>query len=446
MCKLPFNKLKIKILSNSYIWFVELSELQKLTSLNKSSLNSKEKVFWEYVQGNISKQETMESIGLETQNKNSESIWRNELRNYKNLLLKAYWNSTVSNRELKRNYLLKHQKNEFWNKEFSMWRKHYAIDEELLDTYFELNQISQVQKDKDLLAFADELESEFLKLKQKQDIWRAEWERKLAYLNRLIRIRDLERTESFIPEHSKYKKYLELRREAFYSEGREEIEHLEGALLLLDQIDHAKLSKEKERRSLLNNLGVQYFLLEEYDRALNYYSELLGQTNMPAIRLNYITCLLKLEKFEKALSLMEEGFFDDLDEQQIDIKARTIRPMLYLFINDLKSAKQNLPHQVNFGINTDYLYARMVYMSYYLAKNDLEMLERECLNFKRVARKSKKFESHYKYAVLMEKAILKPTQAKNLIKLWDDFQASNNEVVNYLPSIYLKKEIEKRVR
>jgi hypothetical protein len=423
---------------------VELYELQQLACPNKNTLTEKEKVFWEYVNGNITKNEAIRRFGIEADFQDSN--WRNELRNYKNSLLKAYLNSTVSSKDLKRNYLLNNQKNEYWNKEYSLWRKHYAVDEELLDAYFDVNQMSKVQKDKDLLAFVSELEHEFLNIKQKQDIWRAEWERRLAYLNRLIRIRDLERDKSRLPNHSKYKHYLELRREAFYSKGREEIMHLENALVLLDETDHPNLSKEKERRSLLNNLGVQYFLMEEYEKALNYYEELLQQTNMPAIRLNYITCLLKLEKFETALDLLEGGFFDDLNEHQIDIKARTIKPMLYLFLKDLKSAKLNLPHQVSFGINTDYLYARMVYMSYYLAKNDLEMLERECLNFKRVARKSKKFHAHYNYAVLMEKAIVKPSGVREIKEHWVTFEEMNNELVNYLPSIYLKKEIEKRVR
>lgn len=424
---------------------MELFELQKTACTERNSLNPNERIFWDYVNGTISKKKALIALGFENNSEKSNVRWRNELRNYKNVLLKAYWETHANSKELKRNYLINNQTNPYWNKEYSLWKKHYPIDEELLDTYFAVNQTEKVQKDKDLLAFVEELESEFLHLKQKQDIWRAEWERKLAYLNRLTLIRELDRNESPLPVFSKYKEYLNYRREAFYNVGREEIKYLEKALILLDEIEHPEFSKEKERRSLLNNLGVQYFLLEEYDQALNYYSKLLEETNLPAIRLNYITCLLKLEKYKTALNLLENGALDDLEEHQIDIKARTIKPMLYLFLNDLKSAKRNLPHQVSFGISTDYLYARMVYMSFYLANEDLDMLERECLNFKRVARKSRKFESHYEYAVLMEKAFLKPSSANEILKYLKDFKANNDELANYLPSIYLKKEIEKQL-
>lgn len=421
-----------------------LEYLQKAYPEYRKELSRNEKLLWDFSSGKKSKKRVFEELFHQKFHADKDQLWRDELKNFKKRLLQLFFLNTCSSKELKRYFLEQNHPTKIWEKEYALWEKYYPVDNELLNDFFEKSYSQQIQKDKSLLSFHAYLGEKLHQLKKEQMEQDALWDRRMAFLERLLRVRDLTFEKRKVPEINNYMAYLELRTKAFQATGKAEIFYLEKALTLVMKIERVDFDNEKERIGLLNNLAVQHFLLGNYKISNRYYSELIEISDMPALKLNYLTNLIKMETYVEAVRFLESGAMEGTNEEQIDVKIKTVAPMIYLLSGKTEQAQKVLPHQVKFGINTDYLYARMVYISYYIATRNLDLMERECLNFKRVAKKSIRFSAYLNYIKIVEGVFLKEKQHEKMKHLLEEFTQIKNELTEYLPVIYLKKEIEKR--
>jgi tetratricopeptide (TPR) repeat protein len=170
-----------------------------------------------------------------------------------------------------------------------------------------------------------------------------------------------------------------------------------------------------------------------------------------ALLFNYCTTLLKIKDYKKAIKYLDE--LDNLDLEPI-VKERiyTMKCNCYIFLGDLKGIKRILPGNLQSFELAVRLYYRVLYLIYYIIKEDLELAERELANIKQVRNLE---ETEYliliklfdKYLLALNACIYKEndkmSKLGSLRKELGSFVNTSNSVTQLLPGIWLTEMAEK---
>ena len=296
-----------------------------------------------------------------------------------------------------------------------------------------------------------------------EEIRYAEFIKAGAYkLSANLRKTDLSFTNSSIFEinldasKNKVAQFYHYKSLAYSNSGLAAVDLLQKAIDCLDE-DIEIFLKVEERLACMSAMAMEYSIAGEFQKAAQVFEKILVHpgfqnfTARNALLFNYCTTLLKIKDYKKAIKYLDE--LDNLDLEPI-VKERiyTMKCNCYIFLGDLKGIKRILPGNLQSFELAVRLYYRVLYLIYYIIKEDLELAERELANIKQVRNLE---ETEYliliklfdKYLLALNACIYKEndkmSKLGSLRKELGSFVNTSNSVTQLLPGIWLTEMAEK---
>lgn len=255
---------------------------------------------------------------------------------------------------------------------------------------------------------------------------------------------------------NKVAQFYHLKSLAYSHSGLQAVELLQKALLLLDDEIEIFL-KEEERLACMSAMAMEYSMAGDYKQAASIFEKILAHpdfgnfTARNALLFNYCTTLLKIKEYKKAIKYLDE--LDNLDVEPI-VKERiyTMKCNCYIFLEDVKGIKKILPGNLQSFELAVRVYYRVLYLIYYIIKEDYDLAERELANIKQVRNLE---ETEYliliklfdKYLLALNACIYKEndktSKLGSLRKELGSFVNTSNSVTQLLPGIWLTEMAEK---
>jgi tetratricopeptide (TPR) repeat protein len=255
--------------------------------------------------------------------------------------------------------------------------------------------------------------------------------------------------------NNKVAQFYYLKSLAYSNTGMEAVQLLQQALACLDE-DIEMFLKEEERLACMATMAMEYAMAGNYHQSAHVFEEILqhpGYKNFTArnaLLFNFCTTLLKIKEYKKAIKYLEE-----LEQQDVEpiVKERiyTMKCNCYIFLQDVKGIKRILPKNLQSFDLSIRLYYRILYVIYYLIKEDFELAERELTNIKQVKDLQ---ETEYgeliqlfdKYVGALNAVVYKekdkPAKLAGLKKELEFFNRPANQVSQLLPGVWLIEKAE----
>jgi len=191
----------------------------------------------------------------------------------------------------------------------------------------------------------------------------------------------------FEEHESKLAHYFRLKARAYRTMDIKSIDILHEAIELLRDIPPFYY-KDQEWIAINGALAMEYSAHGEHDKAcevfdtLIYHPDLIKSQSSIAIQFNYATTLLKLKEYRKAeeiLELLDERHPKMLFNKQI----QTMKITTYIFLGESEKLKKVISRQSGPMDPALKIYNRLLFIIYYLQKQNLELAERELLNLEK---------------------------------------------------------------
>jgi len=162
-------------------------------------------------------------------------------------------------------------------------------------------------------------------------------------------------------------------------------EKVEVFLKILELLE----GKELEQIPIYNNLGVEYFIRSDFEKAYHYYSIIKSIIKEKNIQLdnrllnsfqNYISSAVSIGKYDEAIQ-----FYKDNEEvlntlTNIIHNIQRVVAIAYLFTNKTKEAFEFMPQNINERGKHEYYYYRAVYTLGFLLDKEYDLAAREAEN------------------------------------------------------------------
>lgn len=183
--------------------------------------------------------------------------------------------------------------------------------------------------------------------------------------------------------------YLDYMIQSYFLEGYPKIELLKKAFNISDGLFQHKKHKTLAVNRLINqmSIGLEYFLLKEYQKADEIYTVVLAQNKLlpsqkkPGIYFNYVTNLICLGAYQRAIDWYESS--DEYWKKIPTIAYRIQYLLCWAYIMQKEYQKPLdllLTHNIQQRPESDFIYARLLLTIVYYSNDQMELAEREVYN------------------------------------------------------------------
>ncbi len=232
--------------------------------------------------------------------------------------------------------------------------------------------------------------------------------------------------------------------------GESKIKVLEEMIVLLDSI----LEKNKHQTSylelkvrILSNIGVDFFILNESDKALQYYTKALlvaekeQLASFTSILFNFLSACIATQQYTLFITYYSKHETLLVKNPSLQHRCKRFYAIALLFLGQPDAAMEAITHDIFERPDNDYYYFRGVYCFIYLLKKDLESAERETQNTIRSLQYNQlESTNFYSFFTLLKKYLLnlyeddknkkQSKQTQILQELEKDIQQSNEHLVH----------------
>lgn len=258
---------------------------------------------------------------------------------------------------------------------------------------------------------------------------------------------------SFTSVNGRLAAYYFHRSRAYGTAGPQTMHHLEKALECLS-LPAETAGMVEEELGCLGAMAVEYSLMGDFEKAEQIFARIIAhnrfETFIPrhAILLNYCTTLLKLKKYKTALQYLQK-LEKETSEPVITERIFSMKCNCYILSENLQGIRDILPTDLNQYDLSVKIYYRLLYVIYYLIKNDHELAQREIVNMMKAKDMNKTpylplvkiFDtyistaaSHYYRENNAERKI------RNFLQAFSRFGEENPALVNMLPAMWIKEK------
>lgn len=258
---------------------------------------------------------------------------------------------------------------------------------------------------------------------------------------------------SFTDMSTRLSTYYFHRSRAYGTSGHQTVYHLEKALGCLS-LSPETAGMVEEELSCLGAMAVEYSLMGDFEKAEPIFARIIIHPGFNtfiarhAILLNYCTTLLKLKKYKTALQYLQT-LEKETNEPVITERIFSLKCNCYILSENLEGIRHILPIDLNQYDLSVKIYYRLLYVIYYLIKNDHELARREIVNMIKAKDMNKTpylplvkiFDtyistaaSHYYRENNAERKI------RNFLQAFSRFGEENPALVNMLPAMWIKEK------
>jgi uncharacterized protein YifE (UPF0438 family) len=206
---------------------------------------------------------------------------------------------------------------------------------------------------------------------------------------------------------------------AYAHRGEEKIELLKNAAGFVSEVNSNSFDRNAALATVNAAIALEYFLLRELEASLPYHqkalefgSELEGGKLISFV-FNYLSTLIRLERHEKAIELINE--YASVWEKLPRMRDRflCLKAMCHVFENDPKSAEECIPEDRKAGGLDHYYYYRFIQIIVLFQKGKPELTMNEAENFEHTVRYNDNDEDYLRLIQAMKKFLMlrseKPT-------------------------------------
>ena len=187
-------------------------------------------------------------------------------------------------------------------------------------------------------------------------------------------------------QNASYFQYQLLWAKSYASKGLEKIQILKDAEKYISKINKTKFSNESEIAKVNASIALDYFLLEKYQFSIEYHEKCLLQKkhlndkDFAVYLFNYISTLLRMDDFRKALELISEHEKLLLKQERLHDRFLNIKAMCLLLLNQIDEAETCLPHERKEGGMYNYFYFRVVQSMVFYERREYDLAINELHN------------------------------------------------------------------
>lgn len=189
-------------------------------------------------------------------------------------------------------------------------------------------------------------------------------------------------------------RFFDLLSEAYLHRGEETISRLKEALEILEKCKPGIIDQQQREAVITAYIALELFLLGKYEEADHYYKRAMDQTRtidpirFGAIAFNYVSNLIRLEKYAEALHEIER--YDKLFSGLTGIAQRVIcqRVMCLIYTDRVKEAKQLiLEHDASASYDVLF-YMRLALSIAFFKEGKIDLCNRELENMEQSLRRT----------------------------------------------------------
>lgn len=196
---------------------------------------------------------------------------------------------------------------------------------------------------------------------------------------------------------------------AYAHRGEEKIELLKNAAGFVSDINSKSFDRNAALATVNAAIALEYFLLRELETSLPYHQKALEFGSgleggkLISFVFNYLSTLIRLERHEKAIELINE--YASVWEKLPRMRDRflCLKAMCHVFENDPKSAEDCIPEDRKTGGLDHYYYYRFIQIIVLFQKGKPELAMNEAENFEHTVRYNDKDEDYLRLIQAMKK-------------------------------------------
>lgn len=205
--------------------------------------------------------------------------------------------------------------------------------------------------------------------------------------------------------------FLDYRIQSYFLSGVEKINILQKALEYAKSLEeqypkHPSLDESITMTEI--TVGLEYFLLKQYQQADEIYTHILDKTKILSqakritVYFNYISNLICLEAYDRAIEWYEINNEAWKSVPQVVYRVQYMICWAYIMQDEFdKPIEMLLEHNIQQRPENDFVYARLLLTILYYSKEEIELAERESYNLVQNHRyKTPKEETFIEYSKL----------------------------------------------
>jgi len=184
--------------------------------------------------------------------------------------------------------------------------------------------------------------------------------------------------------------YLDFRIQSYFLSGLEKIEILQKALQYSTILEEKYPKSESLKKSIVTTettVALEFFILEQYEKADVLYLQVLERdvdfsvAKKGAIYFNYISNLIGLEAYERAIEFYENNEEVCTKSPKVFYRIQYMLCWAYIIKEEYeKPMKMLLGHNIQERPENDFIYARLLLTILYYSTQQMELAEREVYN------------------------------------------------------------------
>jgi hypothetical protein len=255
-----------------------------------------------------------------------------------------------------------------------------------------------------------------------------------------------------------YSRYLYLKNLSYQLSGNEKIEKLKEALDLLSSASKPDINYYEERVFCLGTIGLEYFLMGNYQKAHQYYKQAVDEAEEHfrkmdlSVLFNFISNLIKLRQYKKVIELIERYESQITKNKKVMYRMYCLRAMCHLFQQEPDRAYKTIPFDIKKRPKPQYFYYRFIYAIIYYLWEDYEAGKREIYNFYQTLQNNSQLEVDVLPVVrffrrFFHLASQDEVAGRKLSNLQKDIEAYRQQAPprfkDYLPLLWLNQKVEK---
>ena len=237
-------------------------------------------------------------------------------------------------------------------------------------------------------------------------------ERTLQALGKEVEISQLKEV-CFNPSKNKendaYSNHLIALTESYRFRGVDKIELLKKAADYTSQISAKSFDQKGALASINAGIALEYFLLREFEASLPFHKKALefgstlGGGKLISFVFNYLSTLIRLERHEQAIGLINEYASVWKKLPRMRDRFQCLKAMCHIFGNDPKAAEDCIPEDRKAGGIDHYYYYRFIQIIILFQKGKPVLAMNEAENFEHTVRYNDKDEDYLRLIQAMKK-------------------------------------------
>lgn len=254
-------------------------------------------------------------------------------------------------------------------------------------------------------------------------------------------------------------RFFEAQAHTFRATGESRIDHARAAVDSLMELESTRFYHELV--VALGNLGLSYYLVQQFTEARQWYEQALDYTakagrpaDIPLV-FNYVSALVKLGEYRTVLDIIEQYRPAIEAVPRVRFRFECFRSFSYIFLRDPDAAFESIPPAITQRPESEYHYFRFALLIIPYLRSEVDDALRETVNFAKYFHRSKgKIGTPHELelvalfrrfftAVQLPAGARRTRAIQRLQAMQQEFGAQYPEYIDFLPLLWLKAEVER---